>query len=117
MCAYTWGIPAVWLGPEVTPQDTGIAPRVPALAGFVGGASGYFVVAPRLFKSPPSQWLVFERGEVRIYEAGSGSEHVCANKKLVIESAPKAYGGVGLTTTCPAGSAEACLQISQTSQG
>lgn len=78
----------VWLGPEWNPQDPGLAPLLPAIAGFAGGAMGYFVVAPRVFNEPPSQWLLFEPDRIRIYGVGSEPEFSGVNKALSIECAP-----------------------------
>lgn len=88
---------SVWLGPDTNPQDAGLTALLPAIAGLAGGATGYFLVAPRLFKEPPSQWLVFESHRIRIYGVGSEPECVCENQALAIECAPGGQRATALT--------------------
>lgn len=86
----------VCLGPEWNPQDPGPTPLLPAIAGFAGGAMGYFVVAPRLFNELPSQWQLFEPDGLRIYGLGAEPEYSGPNKGLAIECAPGAQQAIAL---------------------
>ena len=58
---------------------------------------GYFVVAPRLFNEPPSQWLLFEPDGIRIYGLGAEPEYSGPNEGLVVECAPGAVSYTHLT--------------------